>query len=130
MICNQDEGMCIAGVLAACIAAYQPTPGTSSSKAPVLMIITRKTSFRHGLRTDAATRFEKGTDISATVTVLRRAAILIREICGGRIASEIVDIYPDPRPKTEVSIKYHFLKTQRQELPPGLGERYPRQPGF
>ena len=47
----------------------------------------RKTSFRHGLRTDAATRFEKGVDISNTVNVLKRAAILIKEIAGGEIAS-------------------------------------------
>ena len=73
-------------------------------------VITRKTSFRHGLRTDAASRFEKGTDISATVNVLKRAALLIKEIGGGEIASEIVDVYPTPKPKTEVSIKYHFIK--------------------
>ena len=70
----------------------------------------RKTSFRLGLRTDAASRFEKGTDISATVSVLKRAANMIREIAGGKIASEIVDSYPQPNPKTEVAIKYHFLK--------------------
>ena len=56
----------------------------------------RKTSFRHGLRTDAATRFEKGIDISNTVNVMKRASMLIREITGGTIASEIVDVYTDP----------------------------------
>lgn len=111
MICNQDEGMCIAGVFGGLHSGVSAnTRNIFLESACFDPIITRKTSFRHGLRTDAATRFEKGTDISATVTVLRRAAILIREICGGLIASEIVDIYPDPRPKTEVSIKYHFLK--------------------
>ena len=59
----------------------------------------RKTSFRHGLRTDAATRFEKNIDISNTVTVLKRAAIMIKEIGGGEIASDIVDVYPDPQIK-------------------------------
>ena len=55
-------------------------------------------------------RFEKGTDISATVTVLKHAAQLIKEICGGEIASDIVDVYPDPKPKTQVALKYHYLK--------------------
>jgi Phenylalanyl-tRNA synthetase beta subunit len=70
----------------------------------------RKTSFRHGLRTDAATRFEKNIDISNTVTVLKRAALMIKELGGGQIASDIVDVYPDPPNKTQVSLKYHYLK--------------------
>jgi phenylalanyl-tRNA synthetase beta chain len=70
----------------------------------------RKTSLRHGLRTDAATRFEKGVDISNTVNVLKRAAMLIKEIAGGEIASDIIDIYPAPKEKTEVALKYHYLK--------------------
>jgi phenylalanyl-tRNA synthetase beta chain len=70
----------------------------------------RKTSFRHSLRTDAASRFEKGIDIGNTVNVLKRAAIMIKEICGGEIASEIVDVYPQPRDKVQVALKYHYLK--------------------
>ncbi|HMK03757.1 MAG TPA: phenylalanine--tRNA ligase subunit beta, partial [Ferruginibacter sp.] len=58
----------------------------------------------------AATRFEKGVDISNTVNVLKRAAIMIKEIAGGEIASDIVDIYPAPKEKTEVALKYHYLK--------------------
>ena len=70
----------------------------------------RKTSLRHGLRTDAAARFEKGVDISNTVNVLKRAATLIKEIAGGEIASDIIDVYPTPKEKTEVALKYHYLK--------------------
>ena len=62
------------------------------------------------LRTDAASRFEKGTDVSGTVIALKRAALLIKEICGGEIASEIVDIYPNPKEKVQVGVKYHYLK--------------------
>ena len=62
------------------------------------------------MRTDVATRFEKGVDISNTVNVLKRAAVMIKEIAGGQIASNIIDIYPDPKNKTEVAIKYHYLK--------------------
>ena len=70
----------------------------------------RKSSFRHNLRTDAATRFEKGVDIGNTVNVLKRAAVMIAEICGGKIASPISDVYNDPVSKSKVSIKYHYLK--------------------
>lgn len=70
----------------------------------------RKTSLHHGLRTDAATRFEKGVDIAQTADVLKRAAVLIREITGCTIDSDIIDIYPHPRQKTEVVLKYHYLK--------------------
>ncbi len=70
----------------------------------------RKTSFRYGLRTDAATHYEKGMDISGTITVLKRTALLIKELAGGEIASEVVDVYPDPRNKTQVILKHHYLK--------------------
>jgi phenylalanyl-tRNA synthetase beta chain len=70
----------------------------------------RKTSLHHGLRTDAATRFEKGVDIASTVSVLKRAALLIKEVAGGSISSDITDIYPAVTPKTEVAVKYHYIK--------------------
>jgi phenylalanyl-tRNA synthetase beta chain len=111
MICNASEGMCIAGVFGGLHSGVtNATKNIFLESACFDPITIRKTSFRHGLRTDAATRFEKGTDISATVNVLRRAAILIKEICGGEIASEIVDIYPEKNEKTQVAIKYHYLK--------------------
>ncbi len=111
MICDEKEGICIAGVFGGLHS------GVSSATKNIFLesacfdaVTTRKTSFRHGLRTDAASRFEKGTDISATVNVLKRAANLIKEIGGGEIASEIVDVYPTPKQKTEVAVKYHFIK--------------------
>jgi len=111
MICDGKEGICIAGVFGGLHSGV--TSGTKNiflESACFDAVTTRKTSFRHGLRTDAASRFEKGTDISATVNVMKRAANLIKEICGGEIASDIVDIYPNAKPKTEVAIKYHFIK--------------------
>ncbi|HEY6505054.1 MAG TPA: phenylalanine--tRNA ligase subunit beta [Chitinophagaceae bacterium] len=111
VICNEKEGMCIAGVFGGLHSGVsEKTKNIFLESACFDPIVTRKTSFRHGLRTDAASRFEKGTDISGTVNVLKRAAMLIKEICGGEIASEIVDIYPAPKEKTQVAIKYHFLK--------------------
>jgi len=111
MICDAKEGICIAGVFGGLHSGVSAaTKNVFLESACFDAVTTRKTSFRHGLRTDAASRFEKGTDISATVSVLKRAAALIKEICGGEIASEIVDIYPNPKEKMEVSIKYHFIK--------------------
>ena len=71
---------------------------------------TRRTSIRHGLRTDAAIRFEKGVDISATIIALKRAALLICELAGGEIASEVVDIYPEPHSPKELTLSYNYLR--------------------
>jgi phenylalanyl-tRNA synthetase beta chain len=111
MICNEKGGMCIAGVFGGLESGV--TDNTTSlflESAFFDPTTIRKTSFRHGLRTDAATRFEKGIDISNTVTVLKRAAQLIKEVAGGEIASEIVDIYPNPEPKKTVTLTYAYLK--------------------
>lgn len=111
MICDGKEGVCIAGVFGGLHSGVtNETKNIFLEGACFNPISIRKTSFRHGLRTDAASRFEKGTDISATVTVLKRTAHLIKEICGGEISSNIVDIYPDPEPKKQVALKYHYLK--------------------
>ena len=111
MICDANDPMCIAGVFGGLHSGVtEKTTNIFLESAYFDPVSIRKTSFRHGLRTDAATRFEKGIDISQTVNVVKRAAMLIKEIAGGNIASEVVDIYPDPQPKKQVSIKYHFLK--------------------
>ncbi len=111
MICNATEGMCIAGVFGGMKSGVSAnTKNIFLESAWFHPVSIRKTSVRHELRTDAATRFEKGVDISNTVNVLKRAALLIKEIAGGEIASEIVDVYPDPKQKTEVSLKNHYLK--------------------
>ncbi len=106
-----EKGLCIAGVFGGLNSGITiATKNIFLESACFDPVTTRKTSFRHGLRTDAAARFEKGTDISATVNVLKRAAALIREVCGGQISSEIVDIYPQPKAKTEVVLRWHYLK--------------------
>jgi phenylalanyl-tRNA synthetase beta chain len=111
MICDAEGGMCIAGVFGGL------GSGVTDSTTSIFLESAffdptkiRKTSFRHGLRTDAATRFEKGIDISNTVNVLKRAAQLVKEICGGVVASDFIDIYPTPEPKKEVILKNQYLK--------------------
>jgi phenylalanyl-tRNA synthetase beta chain len=111
MICDSKDPMCIAGVFGGLHSGVtEKTTNIFLESAYFDPIFIRKTSFRHGLRTDAATRFEKGIDISNTVTVAKRAVMLMKEIAGGTIASEIVDVYPDPEPKKEVALKFHYLK--------------------
>lgn len=111
MICDAEGGMCIAGVFGGLHSGVTENTKTIFLESAFFEGIgLRKTSFRHNLRTDAASRFEKGTDISATVNVLKRAALLIKEICGGEIASEIVDLYPTKKEKADVQIKWHYIK--------------------
>ena len=111
VICDNKGGLCIAGVFGGLNSGVtEKTSRIFLESACFDPLVTRKTSFRHGLRTDAASRFEKGTDISATVVVLKRAASMIRDIAGARVSSEVVDIYPDPKSRNEVGIKYHYLK--------------------
>ena len=111
MICDGKEGVCIAGIFGGLHSGVtDKTKNIFLESAWFNPIFIRKTSFRHNLRTDAASRFEKGIDISNTVNVLKRAALMIREICHGKIASEIVDVYPNPQAKPEVVLKYHYLK--------------------
>jgi phenylalanyl-tRNA synthetase beta chain len=111
MICNSREPMCIAGVYGGL------ESGVSSTTKDLFLesaffdpISIRKTSFSHQLRTDAATRFEKGTDISATIPVLQRAAYLIADIAGGTISNAPVDCYPAPLANMTVSLSWSYLK--------------------
>ena len=111
MICNAEEPMCIGGVYGGLHSGVSDaTKNIFLESAWFNPVSIRKTSMRHGLRTDAAIRFEKGVDISNTVTVLKRAAMMIVELAGGEIASDLVDCYPSPKQKTEVILTFHYLK--------------------
>ncbi|TDH19810.1 phenylalanine--tRNA ligase subunit beta [Segetibacter sp. 3557_3] len=111
MICNPAEGMCIAGVFGGMQSGVkESTTSIFLESAWFNPVTIRRTSVRFGLRTDAASRFEKGVDISNTVNVLKRTAFLVKEVAGGEISSPIVDVYPDPKPKQQVNIKFDYLK--------------------
>jgi len=111
MICNAGEGMCIAGVFGGLKSGVKDTTmNIFLESAWFNPVDIRKTSFRHGLRTDAATRFEKNVDISNTVNVLKRAALLIKELAGGSLSSDIVDVYPQPAEKVSVTLTYTYIK--------------------
>jgi phenylalanyl-tRNA synthetase beta chain len=111
MIANIEDNMCIAGVYGgAASGVTNDTVNIFLESAWFSNEAVRKTSLKHGLRTDAATRFEKGVDISNTVNVLKRAVLMIKEIAGGEISSDVIDVYPTPAEKTTVALKYHYLK--------------------
>ena len=110
MICNSNEGMCIAGVFGGIDSGIKMnTRNVFLESACFDPVFIRKTSRRHGLFTDASFRFERGTDINATIYALKRAALLIQEIAGGTISSEIKDYYPQPVKGYPVEISYHNI---------------------
>lgn len=107
MICNAEEGMCIAGVFGGLHSGVtKKTTDVFIESAYFNPTSVRKTARRHGLNTDSSFRFERGCDPNNTLYVLKRAALLIKEIAGGQITGDIIDIYPTviEEPKVELSL--------------------------
>jgi len=97
MICNAEEAMCIGGVFGGLQSGVkESTTSIFLESAYFNPLYVRKTARRHGLNTDASFRFERGVDPNGTLYALKRAALLIKEIAGGTISSDIVDIITDP----------------------------------
>ena len=96
MICDgKEEPMCIAGVFGGLHSGVtSETTSIFLESAYFNSTSIRKSSKRHGLKTDASFRFERGADPNITVYALKRAALLIKEVAGGEIASDIIDLYP------------------------------------
>ena len=110
MICNDKEGMCIAGVFGGLHTGV--SYGTTSiflESACFNPVWVRKTSKRHMIYTDSSFRFERGTDPNATVYALKRAAGMICDIAGGQIASDVIDVYPNPVKPYPVELKWTNL---------------------
>ena len=107
MICNSDEGMCIAGVFGGLHSGVtMETRDIFLESAYFNPTRVRKTARRHGLNTDSSFRFERGADPNNTLYVLKRAALLVKELAGGTIEGEIRDIYPTPVEKATVNLAY------------------------
>lgn len=110
MICNSEEGMCIAGVFGGIKSGVTfETKNIFLESAHFNPVAIRKTSKRHGLQTDASFRFERGTDPDITVWALKRAALLIKEYGGGKISSEVIDVYSEKIPKAMVNASYKSI---------------------
>ena len=110
MICNPNEGMCIAGVFGGVKSGItDSTKNIFLESAYFNPVAIRKTSKRHGLKTDASFRFERGTDPNMTTWALKRAIMLIKEVAGGKISSDIVDVYPSPIKNIQIDINYNNI---------------------
>jgi phenylalanyl-tRNA synthetase beta chain len=110
MICNSEEPMCIAGVFGGLDSGV--TKNTKSifiESAYFDPTSIRKTAKYHKLNTDASFRYERGCDPNITVYALKRAALLVQELCGGVISSDVVDVYPNPIEDFSINFSYNNL---------------------
>lgn len=95
MICDAEKPLCIAGVFGGKNSGVtEYTQNIFLESAYFNPVSVRKTAKRHGLNTDASFRFERGIDINFTKYALLRAALLIKQIAGGSVTSEVIDLYP------------------------------------
>lgn len=119
MICDDKGPMCIAGVFGGKDSGItEKTSNIFLESAYFNPVSIRKTAKRHGLSTDASFRFERGIDPSITEYALKRAAMLIREIAGGEITSDIIDLYP--KKIEDFPVKFNFNNATKiigQDLP-------------
>ena len=121
MICDAEKPMCIAGVFGGI------DSGVTDSTTKIFLesayfnpVAIRKTAKRHALNTDASFRFERGIDPNITEYALKRAALLIMDIAGGEITSDIVDAYPNKIKDFEVRLSFENAKKL-------IGEEIPKE---
>ncbi len=120
MICDtQNNPMCIGGVFGGATSGVKSTTTNIFLEAAHFSAKSiRRSSTRHDLRTDAARVFEKGSDPNICVYALKRAALLIQELAGGQIASQVVDIYPNPIAPARIEVFYdHITRLIGEEIP-------------
>ena len=111
-ICNTEEPMCIAGVFGGKgSGTYETTKNVVLESAYFHPTWIRKSARRHGLSTDASFRFERGIDPNGVIYALKQAAILCKELAGGKVSMEIRDEYPNPIANPKVSLKYDYVNS-------------------
>ena len=109
-ICNAEEPMCIAGVFGGKgSGTYESTHSVVLESAYFHPTWIRKSARRHGLSTDASFRFERGIDPNGTIYALKQAAILCKELAGGKVSMDIKDVYPEPMQNPVVDLKYDYV---------------------
>ncbi len=110
MIYNAETPMCIAGVFGGKTSGVESTTKNIFLESAYFNAVSvRKTAKRHGLKTDASFRYERGTDPEITLTALKYAALLIQQLAGGKISSAILDIYPNPVKPFEFDVNYNNI---------------------
>ena len=119
MICDGDTPLCIAGVFGGLHSGVnEETTQVFLESAYFDPVSVRKTAKRHGLNTDASFRFERGIDPNTTKYALKRAALLIKEIAGGHITCDIIDLYPKKIEDNQVFLSFENTKKLiGQEIP-------------
>ena len=109
-ICNAEEPMCIAGVFGGKgSGTYETTKNVVLESAYFHPTWIRKSARRHGLSTDASFRFERGVDPNGTIYALQQAAILCKQLAGGKISMEVCDVYPEPMKNAVVELSYEYV---------------------
>jgi phenylalanyl-tRNA synthetase beta chain len=105
MICNQQTGMCLAGILGGLKSGVKETTTDIFLEAACFNpTMIRKTARRHNISTDASFRFERGADPENTIYALKRAALMVKALAGGKITGNIQDAYPIPVEKAQVAL--------------------------
>ena len=111
MICNESEGMCMAGIFGGLDSGVTAnTKDVFLESAWFNSVSIRKSARLHSMHTDSSFRFERGTDPEGTVFALKRAALLLMEIAGGQVASEIIDIYNQKAKPCKIRLPYKFTE--------------------
>lgn len=112
MVCDENGPLCIAGVFGG------EKSGTTEKTKNVFLesacfnpVYVRKTARRHGLSTDASFRYERGCDPNACEYILKLGALLIKEVAGGTISSEVIDIYPKPVKPYPVDLSFERINS-------------------
>ncbi|HAZ58145.1 MAG TPA: phenylalanine--tRNA ligase subunit beta, partial [Bacteroides graminisolvens] len=112
MICNSEEAMCIAGVFGGLESgSTETTTDIFLESAYFHPTWVRKTARRHGLNTDASFRFERGIDPNITLYCLKLAALMVKELAGGTVSSEIKDVCATPAADFMVNLSYDKVNT-------------------
>jgi phenylalanyl-tRNA synthetase beta chain len=110
MICDATKPMCIGGVFGGLESGVtEKTTSIFLESACFNSTFIRKTARRHGLKTDASFRFERGADPNATLYALKRAVLLMQEICGARVEGTLTDLYPKPVAPARVDLNYQSM---------------------
>ncbi len=109
-ICNEEDPMCIAGIFGGKgSGTYDTTKNVVLESAYFHPTWIRKSARKHGLSTDASFRFERGIDPNGIIYALKQAAILCRELAGGKVSMEIKDVYPNPIADFKVNLEYDYV---------------------
>ena len=109
-ICNAEEPMCIAGVFGGKgSGTYETTKNVVLESAYFHPTWIRKSARRHGLSTDASFRFERGIDPNGVIYALKQAAMLCKELAGGKVSMEIKDVYPNPIENPSMRLDYAYV---------------------